>query len=471
MFRASIHRTCFSSREADFAFKNIWNSPESNYGDLSFLSTLRALAGARGKTNSKVSVLTNLVHGSMNVNDIMSRFVQEDTLTILGHNPDALWLQPLINNLQEDGYIEVEKVRKFFIKVMDVRAYVNKATRSSVVLVELLDMPKFHYLQCGIYTYLPWIFEDVAEGVSEQEMALIRSLREKSPDAYLEALDSLYRSSCKTIYEAYVKANLSGWESSRDRRELQSTETTIMECRRAIQSHNEQISNYLRQIRELQIRQAGLQLRIGKAEEGSEIMDFFISSPNVKFEFTQGDDIWFIAKSDVIYFDEESAAATIENAGSVLYARLRNLTKAGMKALMKAIFVDQSVKLQFCAAYRFSAGTSMRGVRHYEFPPEFSNWMPNTHIQEYGCVGGNDRVVNAALEQNNDALALSQCVSSCGSLNFNDITVLTRFAEDIDAGYNSLRVLRLPDGTMATPQEVLQMLSEQKEEENNGESN
>ena len=96
----------------------------------------------------------------------------------------------------------------------------------------------------------------------------------------------------------------------------------------------------------------------------------------------------------------------------------------------------------------------------HEFPAEYSHYMPNTHIDQFSCMGGYERTINQLLKNNNYIGALEQCVASCKSLNWGDSTVMGRFMSSLYA--NNRSIIRLPDGTYVRPAAAIKWLEEQE---------
>lgn len=85
------------------------------------------------------------------------------------------------------GYHRLEKVQMFYRKSFAVDCYINPELKSVIVFVDGMDNKKMHYLQVSILAMLPWYF-DPEKGMTEDEMALVYSLRETSPEKYNECL-------------------------------------------------------------------------------------------------------------------------------------------------------------------------------------------------------------------------------------------------------------------------------------------
>ena len=134
-----------------------------------------------------------------------------------------------------------------------------------------------------------------------------------------------------------------------------------------------------------------------------------------------------------------------------------------MKKLMWAIFVDQILKMKFCAAYEFQLDGCVTAHRGYRFGESCEDYMPNPHIYYHSCMGDYDSKVNTMLARNDYVSAIEQCVASAKSLNFGDHTVMCKFMEVI-TGARELnnKCIELPDGRVVNPKEAIKWLEEQE---------
>ncbi len=88
--------------------------------------------------------------------------------------------------------------------------------------------------------------------------------------------------------------------------------------------------------------------------------------------------------------------------------------------------------------------------------------MPNTHIDRYACLGNYNTEINRMLQNGNYIGAIEQCVASCKSLNWADITVMRTFMETMwgNSVYSN-RCIELPDGRVVNPADAIHWLEEQ----------
>ena len=350
--------------------------------------------------------------------------------------------------------------------------FVNAEARCVEIFVDNLDLKKLHYLQCSIIAFLPWYF-DKNKGISEEEMELVQGLKEKrSPDRYLAALNKI--ASHYDFREMKIKRLLNDFETRFDRQECDRLRGMIRSRDEHIESYNRSIVAALKERNEFSIRLLGLETKINSGNNDSDMMDFFLRSKNLSVESVSNSELMFTVKEHLDFFNEELASSIIGNSTSyVYYPDLCNYSNriphADMRMLMTAIFLDQTLRIKVCAAYKLKLGERCSAVKDYNFGYGYEEYMQNPHIQLYRCLGSYESKINQFVAENDYIGAVSQCVASCKSINFGDSTVMNRFMRSFYGADNSLnnRCIELPDGSVVAPKEAIKWLKEQQEEENN----
>ena len=165
------------------------------------------------------------------------------------------------------------------------------------------------------------------------------------------------------------------------------------------------------------------------------------------------------------------AERVINNKDSVVYfPNYRDLSGRvsleDMKLLMTAIFIDQTLRIKVCAAYKLVLGKEVVGTSGYDFMYGYEEYMPNPHIQIHGCLGNYRPKINEFILRSDYIGAVSQCVASCKSLNFGDSVVMGEFMESLYGTRTSLnnKCIELPNGSTVTPKEAIVWLKKQEEE-------
>lgn len=484
MFRETIRQTPFTGGVAENYFSHI---PSQAYNrDISFVSTLRALVHPRMGEGEYINVsfaqssYSSDTFRSNRPSRVIHAMYDNDYYghgDFVVHNVacDADSVETNFKTLAENfceiypSFVRIEKVTDFFRNQFNALCFVAPEKKQVVLFVERLDTRRMHYIQCGIFAYLPWYF-DPSKGVTADEMELIKSLREKSPNKYINCLEkAAEKYDFRTMH---IKEALKGFETRFERMEVLKVQSEIERKLRDIRALEDQITNYFRDKRELDIRLLGLETSIANASEDSEIMEYFLCNKKLHLDRVNDNGMVFSVDDYLQYFDEDMAKTMIDNPRGYVYfydgRACNNYIKAeDMKRLMYAIFIDQTLRIKFCAAYEFYFGEYVHPLTDFAYGSEMRNCMPNPHIDRYRCIGNYERTINQCIRKNNYIGALEQAVASCKSLNFGDSTVMKEFMRRMYGldGYNHNVCVELPDGKVVTPKEAAEWLRKQNEQE------
>lgn len=486
MFKQSISNTALTSNAANSFFPNIVG--ESFGSDKTFLATLRALLAPRLPEGDRVSV-------SFGYSDFPASVVGETPAERMVEMICSSWYkesgQIYIHNIgnrsQENnvanfellktkftevytGFHRLEKVTDFYHKSFNVICFINPESKSTVLFVESLDVRKLHYLQCAILAILPWYFNP-ADGISEDEMNLINSLRERTSTNYEACIEKI--ASRYDFESGRIKELLKGFEIRYEKLEVDRVRRNISSIDSNIEALNRQFADYNKQRVDACIRLLGLETKIAQGESGeSEIMEYFLCNRKLYLESVSNTEMYFSVRDYLTYYDEEAAKKYITNDRSYLYdycgTGSGQIKKAQMKKLMTAIFLDETLKIKFCAAYRFNLTGSVQAQTGHPFSDYgaiFAEYMPNPHIDRYRCMGNYESKINNLLKNRDYIGALEQCAASAKSLNFHDSTVMSEFVRQIcaNSGKNN-RCIELPDGSVVKPIDAIKWLEAQEAE-------
>lgn len=442
-----------------------------SYGDdVTFSATLNALAYPRmGEENTLAFEYSTshykkdfLERHSSPINRVLNSLYDHDELMV--HNicsdnneDNTAWYKYICENfIAEFGtnWKRVDSITALFRKSFDVACFINETNRITIVVVPELNIRKYHYLQCGIIGMLPWFFPK-DKGLTELETQLIYSLREKTPDKYLEIIEKI--ASQYNFEEDRIRNLLDGYEKKFEEIEIRKTESAISSMRAQLERYEECIQECIRNMRDANTKLSGL--RYGMQDIGSsEIMDFFLSNHNVRVMSVYDTRMTFIATGYCTYYDTDLVKAALKER-SYIYG-ISGLSKEDTKLLLEKIFIDEVLKLKFCAAFTLDIGTRLIKEQHYTFGERYAEYMPNTHINQYGCMGGYSATIEEMLNINDNIGVIEQCIASCKSLNFNDTTVMSAFIPELTGRRNGRRCIELPNGNMVSAQDAVKWLRE-----------
>ena len=478
MFRTTISSTPFTSDIANDFFHNIRG--ESFQSDVSFLATLRALLAPRINDHDSISLrFTSSNYSKDAVRDSSKKAVVGAITSNMPLDCNGMFI---IHNFRSDeasnlanikvvedafteeygGYFRLDKVTTFFEKSFSVLCFVNPEKKNVILFSENLDIKRIHYLQMAILPTLPWYFKP-EDGVSEVEMALIESLKERTSEKYKEHLKNI-----ATNYDfksAKIRKLLNGFEYRHEQVECEKFHDKIQQIDRIINELNVDIGERLKNRDEYCTRLLGLKIKITQNDGDSEIMEYFLCNNRLYLEEVVNTTIQFCVADYLTYFDKEMAERMLDNKRSYVYVKddgnmFTAIEPTRMEKLLRAIFIDESIRIKFCAAYSLTMNGGISALSRHAFPAECGNYMPNPHIDRFECLGNYSTTINKLLHDSNHIGAIEQCVASCKSLNLGDLTVMRCFIENMYA--SEKKCIELPDGNVVDSHQAIEWLENQK---------
>lgn len=482
MFAERIGNTAFSS---DF-FDHTATCERSGF-DSSMLSTMRAILFNRTKEHYELWEY-NKVGDSFNgeryigsPEDFINYFASYDNhnrvLAAIYSSSEFQRTDDLVSAFEKRGKVRgwraIRKVTEFFRNAFQVIALANDSLKSSIVIVFSDNIRHYHAVQAAILAWMPYIFNK-EDGITDDEAALFASLQNGDYAAYCAALDAVYRNS--NIMDKMLERALSGIESRKFEALIRDVESDIRSLDNDIRNCIDRIQQRESEIRVLQAKIIGYKIAVDN-NSGNELLDFFKSNKNVRLHDFKNGMVYFDALSYLEYWDEEQAERYIENNNSVFYDDPpigRFVSVNEMHRLLTAVFVDCKLRLRFVARYCMNEDGNISGVADATFDGVFDDRMPNPHIQGWHCLGNYGEILRDASRSGNYVMAVQQCITSCGSLNIGDSTVMERFIKEFYTC--TKKCIELPDGTTVAPYDAVKYLKsigyiETNEEDENNEQN
>lgn len=368
------------------------------------------------------------------------------------------------------GWEENMTVRHGLSQYFPIYAFVNRSKRNVVIFMGESDIPRQRWATLAVFSCMPWYFADKGIPLTDEERELLNCLTAKSEStevAERKFRDTMERMAAKYDFEKIrVGQLLDGFETRYERREIENAQAAIRRNDEKIADLNSMLRDELSNRRENTIRLSGLKMRVEELGETSAIKDLFLTNPRLYLEHVGDHDMVFSVKTDLEYFDSEQLETYIGNRRSWVYQEGR-IASADMVKLLRALFIDNTLRLQVCGCYKLDMGGRAYAQGDHEFPDSFSDYMPNTHVNAFTCLGGHNIYINERLQNGDYVGAIMQCIASCQSLNFGDSAVMERFMEYLhDDTYSGIR---LPDGRVVKPSEAVKWLNEQGTQEVRGE--
>lgn len=489
MFRQAISGSPFLGAFPDSVFARIFG--DDFRGDYSFISTLRALVFPRMPEEDSIcfsykEITLSKLDVERNNKDVIMQHIlsaprdgrmESGTIQLFNCNRNSESNEAVMDVVGKSlpGYVrgdfvKVEKLTEYFKKIFHVLCYISKETKTALVFTDDIDLRRFHLLQVAIPVMLPWYFPPDA-GVSDQEKAILESFNEKTSDNYMAAMNAAAEK--YDFRTMKIKNELGNFENRFLEQEAQNARNNLNRYLSSVRNYEDEITDLMKRYYDEDIRLTGIQAKIAAGDGSSEIVNYFIRNKNLSLVSVDRSRFIFECRGYLSYFDEEGVKRNLTNRSSVVYRAGDRIPGDDIEMLMKAIFLDQKLRMKFCASYMFDLSGYVRAIAHATYGYEFSDCMPNPHIDEYSCLGNYERVINEYLRKHDYIGAIEQCISSCMSLNFADSTVIGEFMRRI-SGSSSNRVnsrcIELPDKNVVSPREAIQWLKDQNEQKKSQEA-
>lgn len=495
MFTRVISSLTLTKQVADGMFPHIVGT---NFrGDCSFVATLRALMHKRIPSGEGIRLafsassysnhdlkgvppndciyaflrgqfITTRDHGIIHVHSFDNDEIQNDaSFSVL----DGGGVENFFNN----DFVALPDVNRFLEQCSKVKArvYISEKRKSALIFIERADIKKWHLLQSLIPRYLPWYMQE--QPLDDEETALVRTLTGRVADEYVNKIEEIAKRF--DFRTQTIKQALKGFENIFEKRKLS-------EVRENIRHANNELARLENRFRDLYTRLADLTTQelglIAKTHEGndtaeeSEFMTYFLCNKSLNLVEARDGRIKFIVTTTIANYDPDVAENALSKFGKSFFYRHyetnepyenQEMTDERIHRLMKAILLDEVLKLRVCAAYSldFSTGENY-GLSCYDFPHEImTDHTPNQHIQHYACLGGNGPIVRQAMINRDYVGAVSACCASAVNMNLTEANTGTFFMEQICSN-NVGKIIQMPDGTTATPLDAVKWLEEQDAE-------
>lgn len=463
MFSEQITHTCFVKEEAIQIFSNISCSENGTY-DQTLISTMRGLfceSFGSELPEVNVSIFQYVMKEKMieAIRNVLS--VRENHFMVLmcpevkgtAKEDFVPKILEACNKYSEEWKFE-NSVTELFRKSFNAYCFTNEKAKSVLAIIDT-EMSHLHEIQCTIVRLMPWYFD--VKALTENQIKLIYSLREKDPRVYKNVLKEIYY---KIDFRSMIiKKSLEGFETILERGRLKQINEELSYLRSEIESYHTRIASLLSQCREKEAMQFGLRNKIDECEDDKELMNYFLANKKLNIHKMRRNRIYYSVSDYLMYFDENLAETVINNPRSMLYGRSRNISDDDLHTLLNAIFIDRIIKIRTCAAFRLDLEEINIGpVSNYDWASiDMSGRLPNPHIDEYSCIEGYIPLIDECLESCNYIGAIEQTVASTKNLNFGDVTVLSKFIDNLDPIHGiHEEFFELPDGRTVYVEEAIE---------------
>lgn len=441
--------------DANHYFKYLGILPKKTYmDDESLIVTLRVLFTNRSERDRETVRFTANNIGTFFYSAINE--VSNNVYIFFGEHDD----REISERLLPKGFEREEKATAFYRKFCAVHCYIKRASKTTLVFCQKAGYEAWHYLQVSIPVFLPWCFEG-ENRLTEWEVGFLQSLCKPTADEYLEKVEFFCRHT--DFHNLYVTKALSRYKGCGYENLIKAEKEEIKRIDDDIKAFQEHIALRIYDRDKICMRLLGLEEKKKEDKSNEEITEYFLSNKSLDLISVTDDIITFVAKGTFEFFDRDVAERIISNPSSVIY--YTDMPHDDLELIMREVFLSERIKIQTCAEFTFSIANirPCRGQKpRFE---DYSCYMPNPHIEDFGCMGSYVQTIVEMLINGNYVGAIEQCLMSTKSLNFADTTVLQKFVWRLSYGtYQRYEpIFLLPDGKHVKMEEAIEWLKNQKE--------
>ena len=342
----------------------------------------------------------------------------------------------------------------------------------AAIFVNTADMRVYHVLMSFIPLYFPSIF--AAYPMQAEDYEVIKPLTKDKKDYFIKAVQDAVQpwllefrrlqlnQMLKAMHERKINDALNDVKTTRDRAE---------NCLR-------QYHDIMQALRECSIRYEGMKAVevYDEIEEG--FTEYLATNPSIHNMKMNGSELSFTVATRLNNYNAD-AYATFKQRGAIYDGNYRGATllnvfkeKANRIRLLDHIFNESpDFAIKIAGNYRLDFGSeymgTTRGFNYANADPMYNNYLPNPHIELFGCLGDYSERVHKALKNRNYIGAVEMCIASAGSVNLDETEQTFRpFIGWLMS--SEKKILIAKDGTEMTPEEALiWIVDKEKENETN----
>lgn len=459
-----INASCITSDAANCHFLSV--SDRSVREDVSLLATFRAVCEPHMKEREAFTLSSMEVYRDKDIPSPLPSSLKIICVQNEDKEKAVEMIEAAASNLV--SFEKVERLSVFFKqKGAVVDGYVNSVSKSSIVYVASASLSLYHYVVSSIVTVLPYIFN--GEKPTEDEMDVLKCLQRNEvsfEDAVKKIVDKC------DFKKEFIMKSLTGFGANDAKKRASRLERDIDSQRERIRSCKRELNRVINELSVMTERYNSVLATISSKENDTDLAELFIRSKNIDLisveEVGEKTNIRFSVTSYMNNFDGDMIERNIAgDRDRIIRPDDRDysddIPDDDMLLLMREIFVNQKLKIKFCAQYIISSDGNVEPVGGADLR-NYIDCIPNPHIQRFECMSAYTQYVCEEIEAGNFAGAVAQCVASCGSLNVGDPPVfrvfmraLYRGEDDCGAIYNN-KCIELPDGTVVAPKDAIAYL-------------
>lgn len=354
----------------------------------------------------------------------------------------------------------------FFGAKFGVYAFADVEHRITAVITSRLNSQKYHWLQAVIPMLMPWYWANETGKISidKESLALLETLNSTDKDKYSELIS--WCADKLEIENKYNEEMLRGFLHTAQERSVDQAKSEIEGMRDRINDWLDSIGEYTRMINEKLAYITGVEASYDDTV-ATEFASYIRGNRAIKTMEFAGDQMKILCHGLVEYYNSDQMEELLKSRRSYVYSNVEGTALEGDKIakLLKALFVDEVLRIRVCALYSINVGRNrVNGLSNGTYPSEFADYYPNPHIEHYACIGDYESEMAQYLRNGNYVGAVEQCIASAQTLNFFDSTVTGRMISDFVRCYQTRKCIMLPNGDFVTIKDALEYLDGQAQE-------
>lgn len=461
---------------SDVADEFIPNIRGDNYReDVSWLATMRALLPSRIPTGQKVrlDVVTKKLPSRGSKEERTAYLINgvdcttPYTITVVNVEANSGEMDKLSIAIRHVGIADHAFMEAIYQRYHDgkehpgyILVYINDETANTVIITSSLNMMMWHSLQGFMRKYFKKAFDE--HPATEDEMNLLRALvSPKGYDSYMELISKFEEP--YDFRSAIIRKSLANFAAGAKRRSIQEMENTIRDADKIIRDAQRRIAAQIARREDANTKLYGLKFSLEEDKTAEELTDYFLHNKQLIFENQQDGRIDYWVKGELCYFDEQAAESYIRTTSGYMYS---GCTEYGIEVddfqkVLRAIFLDHTVKVEMCASYRFIFSSDEINIvinQSDDVPVELQHCLKNPHSMYNNCWGTHSVNLAEALSTCDYTGAVAVTIAATCELNVTDISTAT-FSKWLCS--SEQKCLRLPDGRHMTCKEYIEMMREE----------
>jgi hypothetical protein len=330
---------------------------------------------------------------------------------------------------------------RFLSQVTPSKVYINRDSRRVIATVKgSISATWIQNFESMLWLMLPWYYPER----KDEEIKFFKSISTgKNAPSKSEAKQNLISyvngvAEKHNVRDLQLHALLDGVQDSYRQSQLQEYSEQRDTIEGEISDYTAYLQNKYRRLMEVMEIIKGLELLA--PEEDSTWFDFFKQHKNVKITEVSGADIFYSVVDTLEFYDEDEVKLLLDNETSW------SSDYKSMLPMLKTIFVEKRGIFRVNACFKLSNLSLVTPIKRKQAD---NGGMPNPHIYNYACSGGNDRYYSQYANEGSWDLAIEQSIAATKNWAVGDAAVGRRMFDWIEVN-NTVPCIYVTDGSPMT---------------------